>query len=235
MRMRGAAFVAACTRQGRDRIEELLRTEPPARVVLCPHGVFPADFTPGPAEGRSILAVGRLEPKKGLRHLVAACRILAADGEDFRCAIVGDGSERAGLRKEAERAGLAERLTFTGALTGEALIERYREAALFVLPSVVAPDGDRDGLANVVLEAMAMGLPVVGTDASSCAEAVIDGVNGFLVPAGDAPALAESLKRLLRDPALRQRMGARNRTVVEERFDIRRNVETLAAQFKSGA
>jgi glycosyltransferase involved in cell wall biosynthesis len=109
------------------------------------------------------------------------------------------------------------------------VIERYAGADVFVLPSLVASDGDRDGIPNVILEAMAMELPVVSTAHSGIPEAVEDGVTGVLVAPGDADALAEALARILADPD-RGRLGIEGRLRIAERFDLERNVRLLLSE-----
>jgi glycosyltransferase involved in cell wall biosynthesis len=104
-----------------------------------------------------------------------------------------------------------------------------------VLPCVVAADGDRDGIPNAILEAMAMAVPVVSTPISGIPEVVRDGETGVLVPPADPVALADALARLLASPALRAELGARGRELVTAEFDITRNVRRLAAAFADGA
>jgi glycosyltransferase involved in cell wall biosynthesis len=111
------------------------------------------------------------------------------------------------------------------------VIEKYREATLVVLPCVTGTDGDRDGIPNVILEAMALGVPVVSTRHSGIPEAVEDGASGLLVPPGDSIALAGALERLMRDEELRERFGRNGRKKVLETFDAKRNVEKLVAGF----
>src|SRR5690606_26961737 len=109
----------------------------------------------------------------------------------------------------------------------ENVIEALRDSALFVLPCVTASDGDRDGIPNVILEAMAMQLPVVSTEHSGIPEVVTNGVNGLLVPAGQAPPLAQGLAKLLDEADLRQQMGVGGRQMVQENFDAMTNAERL--------
>jgi glycosyltransferase involved in cell wall biosynthesis len=122
--------------------------------------------------------------------------------------------------------------TLLGALEHADVVSEYRTATLFALPCVVSTDGDRDGIPNVILEAMAMQLPVVSTRHSGIPEAVIDGVTGVLVQPGDADALAEALELLLGDSDLRRDMGRRGRQAVAETFEVATNVGLLLECFE---
>jgi glycosyltransferase involved in cell wall biosynthesis len=177
-----------------------------------------------------LLAVGQLKHKKGLHHLLDACRILVDRGSSFDCEIVGDGPLRGELTARIAELGLRSHVRLLGALPHEVVVERYREASIFVLPCVTGPDGGRDGIPNVILEAMAMGVPVVSTRHSGIPEAVQDGRTGLLVPPGDAEQLAGAIARLLDDGALRERLGSRGRERVREVFDIEANAKALLAE-----
>ena len=178
-----------------------------------------------------MLAVGQLREKKGFVHLLHACRQLADRGMPFRCEIIGEGPQRADLERAVQDLGLEQHVAFLGAQTHEEVIDAYRRAWLFVLPCVVGDDGDRDGIPNVILEAMAMGLPVVSTRHSGIPEVVEHEVTGLLVPPADATGLAEALAQVLEDRHAADRMGAQGRTVVIDRFDVEHNVRVLWDRF----
>ena len=180
-----------------------------------------------------ILAAGRLEEKKGLRYLVEACGMLRERGVDIRCSIAGDGPARGELCSAISLNHLQDVVTLTGELTQDEMMDLYGRTSVFVLPSIVGASGDRDGLANVILEAMAMKIPVISTTASAASEAIGDGVSGFIIPSGDSGALADRLEELSRDSELRARMGEEGRSIVIERFDITVNVARLAALFEA--
>jgi glycosyltransferase involved in cell wall biosynthesis len=149
----------------------------------------------------------------------------------FDCVIVGEGPERAILEAAVAAAGLTGRVRLAGALTQEQLMEWYGTAMVVAVPSVEADGGDRDGLPNVILEAMAMGIPVVASAAGAIPEAVTDGVQGLLVAPGDAEALASALERVLADGEGRRRMGEQGRATVCRDFDAVRNATVLAEWF----
>ena len=133
---------------------------------LIYHGLDLSEFNfrwPPPAgEGPPvILSVARLVEKKGLRDLISAAHLLKERGRHFRVEIIGDGPMRDAILSQAFKLGLEDRIKLLGALPHEAVREAYARASAFALPCVVAADGDRDGIPNVLLEAMASGAPVV--------------------------------------------------------------------------
>jgi glycosyltransferase involved in cell wall biosynthesis len=143
--------------------------------------------------------------------------------------IAGDGPLRTELAAAAASAGLGEVLR--GALPHEQVRELFQRASVFCLPCVVASSGDRDGLPTSVLEAMALGVPVVTTDVNGLTETVIDGETGLIVPEHDPTALAAALERVLRDPVLATRLSDHARTHVEQGFSLEQSVKILRSLF----
>ncbi len=225
-----ADFVATCTAYNEAHLAGVNPTLRPGAVVRVYHGLDVERYDP-PARVRSdqplLLAVGQLKPKKGFLDLLEACATLQRRGRSFRCTIVGEGPQRDELERRIAELGLGEIVELTGALRHDEVIDRYRAAELFVLPCVTGDDGDRDGLPNVILEAMAMELPVVSTDHSAVGEAVVDGVTGRLVAPHDPAGLADALDAFLIDPELRERFGRAGRKVVLEQFTVGHNVSSL--------
>ena len=227
-----AAFVAACTQAGHDRILSTCPSLEADRVQVIRHGVAVVEAkSPAPARGRAILAAGRLIEKKGFCHLVDACSELVERFPDLECVIVGDGPQREALEDQVARLGLAVHIRLPGWLPPAELDTLYASCAVLAAPSIIASDGDRDGLPNVILEAMSHGLAVIGSDLSGIPEAITDGKNGHLVPPGDARALADRLADLLADTSLQHAMGQAGLSRVEQDFDLQKNVIPLAALF----
>ncbi|MEM9881658.1 MAG: glycosyltransferase [Planctomycetota bacterium] len=168
-----------------------------------------------------IISVGRLHPSKGYDVLLDALRRLDGRGVAFDLTLIGDGPQRGELEAKADTLGLADRVTFTGSLGEDAIIEHMQHADVFVLSSHAEP------LGVVTMEAMAMEVAAVATDAGGVGEIVTDGVDGLLVPPEDAAAMASALQKLTEDSALRRRLAAAGRRTIVERFDSRRGAATL--------
>jgi glycosyltransferase involved in cell wall biosynthesis len=214
-RARAAACVIACNP---DVAGDLRRAGAP--VHLIPHGVDLDRFQPTPApdgEVLSLLAVGRLVPKKGFPVLVEAAARLHAP---FCLRIVGDGPGREALERQIADAGLQDRIRLAGPRTHDDLPAEYATADVVVVPSVTDATGDRDGLPNVVLEAMSSGRPVIASHVGAVSSAVVDGRTGVLVPPGDAAALAGALEFLVDQPDWRARLGREARARVERDFEL---------------
>lgn len=194
------------------------------------HSVPEQDAGPG---WPVILSVGQLKERKGLSFLIEACRSLQDRGIQFECRIIGEGPLRPALEAQIRQLGLDEMVKLYGALPHEAVIEQYKQATIFALPAIQGTDGDRDGIPNVILEALAMELPVISTRHSGVPEVVEDGVNGLLVPPEDAQALAGALEQLIRSPDTRQQFGRVGRQIVAERFDPEKNTRRLLEAFAS--
>jgi len=228
-----AKFVATCTRYNEAHLARTLNGASDGRLRCIYHGLDARKYEPrrSPRERPLVLAVGQLKEKKGFGDLLHACRLLVEAGVPFDCEIVGEGPLRGELERAIGRLGLRERVALLGALPHEDVTRKYAEAAVFALPCVTGSDGDRDGVPNVILEAMAMELPVVSTHHSGIPEAVVDGETGLLVPTGDRRALAAALERLLLDPRLRERLGRAGRRRVVETFDADANARLLLKEF----
>jgi glycosyltransferase involved in cell wall biosynthesis len=229
LRAHAARFVVTCTEHNGRYLKRLLEDGQPVSVNVIHHGTDLGRFHPDrrrPEPGL-ILSVGRLVPKKGFPTLVRALQSLARDGSAFRCQIYGAGPERSQLEALAGGLGVDDRISFLGARPQEDVIAAYGRAALFVLAPVVLEDGDRDGIPNVLVEAMAAGVPVVSTRISGIPELIDDEVDGILVEPGDPDALAAAIRRLLGEPELAERLAAAARRKVESRFDLALNTRLV--------
>ena len=177
------------------------------------------------------LAVGRFEPKKGFGVLLDACARLAAAGLNFRCELVGDGSERRKLAARIAELRLSDAVTIVPWSTPDLLRERFRAADALVVPSVIAADGDRDNIPNVVLEAFAMELPVIASALPALDEALAGGDAGLLFVPGDADALGEALQRLAGDERLAERLARSGRARAVACFDVERSAQFVHEHF----
>jgi len=177
-------------------------------------------FTPatGDREPGTILFAGRLVPKKGVRHLVAAMAGIVRELPGTRLAIIGDGPERKRLEQQVRDLDLGGHVTFAGAMAQPDLAARFRRSAVAAFPFVAAADGDAEGLGLVVVEAQACGCPVVTSDIPAVGDTVEPDVTGLVVPPGDPIALAGALIRLLTDAPLAGKLARAGMTSARERF-----------------
>ena len=144
---------------------------------------------------------------------------------------IGGGDRLAALKAQAADLGLEDRVTWRGALAQADVLAAYRNADLFVLPSRIAADGDRDGLPNVLVEAQSQRVACISTAVSAIPEFIEDGVTGCLVPPDDIEALAEKITALARDPERRERLGAAGEQRVRDQFDADHGLAQLIALF----
>ena len=256
-RLSTASLLLPCTQAAADRLEEA--GLPPGRIRLVRHGVpgsgqaFPGDAPPPASREKTVLAVGRLEEKKGfdtLLHAFARLRdILRDDAQLPDLHILGDGTLRRRLERLSVRLGLSVGFSgacphpvnrepstvnrepstvFFGACPPSRVANEMGRAAMLVLPSRRLPSGDRDGVANVLLEAMAAGLPVITTTAGCAGEIVEDGRNGLLLPPDDPDALASAIARLLADAPLRASLAAGGRETLRTRLSPSETIGRLS-------
>ena len=208
-----------------------------SRVVVIENGIDTARFSGGSGSGRLrhelglsqdtplVGVVSRLNKDKGITHFLKAAASLRGAWPDARWLLLGDGPDRAALEKEAIELGLANRALFLGFRTDVA--EILPELSVSVLPSL------SEALSNVVLESMAAERPVVVTRVGGLPEVVEDGVNGLLVPPGDAAALARGIDTLLRDPARAAALGRSGRQRVQRQFSLQRMIDRTQHMYES--
>jgi glycosyltransferase involved in cell wall biosynthesis len=214
-----AAFAVAISDFGRSQLMRLTADErwPHIHVVRCgvdlERFVAPAERS-GSSQQAEILFVGRLLHGKGLPLLFEAIARLRRRGLDVRVTIAGDGPARDECATAARRVGLDAAVRFLGAVGQDEIRELYERADVFCLPSLA------EGIPVVVMEAMALELPVVTTRIMGIPELVEDGEEGLLVPPGRADPLAEALERLVRSPAERRRLGAAARRKIESDYSV---------------
>ncbi len=225
-RARAAVFVATCTDYNARYLRDLLGPEGRRKIHLVYHGIDLSTFSTKqeaqdtvPSVPR-ILSVGRLVPKKGHDDLIEACAILRDVGYEFRCTIVGGGPLKAELQSLITRLRLGNVVSLEGPMTHADLIGLYGQADLFALAPRITEDGDRDGIPNVIAEAMAIGLPVVSTNVSGIPELVRHGRTGLLAPPNDPRALADAIARMITNPDLVSSLAGAARTLLESEFNL---------------
>lgn len=183
------------------------------------------------AERRSrpfrLLSIGRLESTKGLEFALLAVRSVIDDGHDVHYQLIGSGHEEAHLRLAVQDLGLTDRVTFTGNRSSRQVRAALEDCDVYLLSSV------SEGVSNSVLEAMAMGVPVVTTAAGGMAEAITDGVDGMLVPTRAPAIMAERIGVLLRDGPLRIAIASEARRRVERDFSLERQLRVFIAEYEA--
>lgn len=225
----GAVFATTCTEHNRDWL--VRRAGGGGRVFRCYHGLELEHFAPParrtPADAPRLLSVGRFVPKKGFDVLLEALARLRERGVRFQATIVGDGPMEGAMRETIRQRGLEGVVTLLRPMPQRELLEHFGAADAFVLACQVEADGDRDGIPNVFVEAMAMEVPVVSTRVSGIPELIDDGVDGVLVAERDPEALARALADLFDDPERARRIARAGRARVAARFDSRANVQMI--------
>jgi glycosyltransferase involved in cell wall biosynthesis len=233
-RVNEAKTVVTCCDANRRYLEHTV-VGCPDKVRLVHHGIDFRALRVVPQETAPkvplILSAGRLVPKKGFADLIRACSALQQRQHHFRCLIYGEGPLRGTLLDFIDGLGLTKEIELAGACTQAHFLDELRRASIFVLTPIVADDGDRDGIPNVIVEAMACGLPVASTAAGGVPEVVIHGDTGLLAGPGDVAGIAGNLEALLADASLRRRLGARARDAVSTDFDVRANARRLVEIF----
>ncbi len=230
-KVRRALFVACIGFHCRAQVMRLVEPDqwPKLPIVRC--GVDTDEFALADATDRTdgdpfrILCVGRLVPDKGQSMLIEACRELISDGIDVQLKLVGDGGDRARLEQLAARHGISSHITFADSVGQDAIRRLYAEADVFCLPSFA------EGIPVVLMEAMAIGRPVVATRIMGITELVDDGRDGLLVAPGDARALAAALRRIALEPGLAAQLVAAGRARVEAEYSLGESTARLRDLF----
>lgn len=227
-----AKFVTTCTRYNKEYLEK----QTGQAVELVYHGLDFSDICENamPLKDRGapmLLSVGQLKEKKGFSYLIHACALLKERNYVFVCEIIGDGPERDRLSRLIRELRLDDTVLLRGALPHAHVIQKYSEATLFALACIVAEDGNRDGIPNVILEAMAHRLPVVSTNVSGIPEVIHNQETGWLVESQNVEALSAAIARVLDDPQNAAAVGENAHSFVEQYFNIRQNVGRLIEMF----
>jgi glycosyltransferase involved in cell wall biosynthesis len=238
IKIRRAQFVVTCTEANSRYLKSVCPDVSTIHTIY--HGLDTTSFTPAVHQHDDdntvpvILSVGRFVEKKGFSYLVQACRILKDRGYAFQCRLLGEADDQTDLIKQLiGELTLEDTVFLDDPVTQEELTQIYRNCAIFALPCQILDNGDRDGIPNVLVEAMAMEIPVVSTDISGIPELIEHRVDGLLVPQKDASALAGALEELLRESRLRSELGKHGRDKVRRLFDNKATTLELRKLFAS--
>ncbi|MBI3596516.1 MAG: glycosyltransferase family 4 protein [Nitrospirae bacterium] len=233
-KLKEAKFVLTCVKNNKEYIRRTFGDSLADKVDVVYHGVDLETFSPrSVALGRAVdvLSIGNLVEKKGHCYLIEACGILKRKGISLRCLIIGEGPEKERLINIINELGLGGMVEIQPRRPQNELPQVYAGSKIFVLPSFITDKGDRDGIPNVLAEAMAMGLPVVTSDVPNISELIEHDKDGILVRQKDPEALAEAIERLLNDGKKRGAIGKMAREKVENEFDARKHIKRVAEVF----
>ncbi len=209
----------------------------PEQLKISYCGIDVEQFSPRPPHlhedsGFTIVSSGRLVEKKGFEYLIDACELLKGRFE-FRCIIAGSGELESSLNQRIQRLGLEDFVTVTGKpLLQEEITEFMHQGDCYCLPCVWASDNDVDGLPQMLMEAMACGLPTISTRLVGIPDLVIHGQTGILLEPNDAEAIASATEELYKHPAIRRELAIKGREMVVEKFNLKTCVEPLISEFK---
>jgi colanic acid/amylovoran biosynthesis glycosyltransferase len=216
-------ILAACDRSDAERIHVVYGGIDTARFAPCRRQTEPSLLR--------VLCVARFEEVKGHATLVAACAELARRGVPFECHLAGDGPLRGQIERQIASSGLRDCFVLHGAVTQEQVARLLCAASVFVLATVPSVNGKKEGIPNVLKEAMACELPVVASDMAGIPELIQHGRSGMLVPPGQPAAVADTLELLASDRHLRERLGRAGRAVITAQFDVTASTRRRAALF----
>ena len=236
-KIKEAKFIIAISEYNRRYLQAFVATQDPIQkihLVHCGIDVQKFSLTRGrsPNNQPVILSVGRLVEKKGYVYLIKACKLLVAQGYDFRCVIVGNGPQETFLKRMVIENHLSEHVIFSGAVFQEDLINFFITSDIFVLPCIIAGDKDMDGIPVSLMEAMSMEIPPISTSISGIPELIEDLKTGLTVPPKDEKTLARAIGKLIEDEELRTKLGKAGRNKVIESFEIKKNTIRLYNIFK---
>ena len=235
-KMAKARFVVTCTEYNRRHLIRVLGNGPTA-IYRIYHGIDLDLFSGGPrnetpSQPYRFVTVARLVPKKGLPTVYRALRRLQQSGIDFKHTLIGDGDERDNILGLVRDLGLTRSCQWVGTLTHEQVLDYYRRSDLFILGCEQSANGDRDGIPNVFVESLAMGLPVVGTQLSAIPELITDGKTGLLVQPGKDADMARAILRMLTDASLRVQVIDCGKKRVQEVFNNRELIKELYSVYQ---
>ena len=235
-KLAAAAGMRTISEANRGYLASLVPAEA-GKIIKIPIGIPLGSTGKTPAARPAVppyrlLALGRLVAKKGFPILIEACRLLSAQGFEFRLTLAGDGPQRSHLSRLIRKKGLEDRVDLAGFVPHREVPRLLCESDLFIMPSIITPSGDRDGIPAVILEALAHEVPVVATEVSGIPEVIQAAVTGWLVPPADPEALARAVAEACSNPPEARRRALAGRDLVAREFDSVKNYSRLKALFE---
>ncbi|MCP3887397.1 MAG: glycosyltransferase family 4 protein [Desulfobulbaceae bacterium] len=231
-----AKFVTTCTRHNKEYLENIAGTSTtPIHCIY--HGIDLSLFSNEPSSREpsapfKILTIARMTEKKGLPTIYKALAKAKATGLEFQHTLIGDGDDRDQILQLIKELGLEENCTWLGTQTHDEVLKHFKQSDLFVLGCKVAENGDRDGIPNVLVESLAMGVPAISTNVSAIPEILINEKTGITVGPEQPEQLSQSIQRVLSDRDLRGQIIAGGQDIVKQNFDNSKWISGLAGIFK---
>jgi glycosyltransferase involved in cell wall biosynthesis len=231
-----ARFVVTCTNHNKEYLQAIAG-DCPTPIYCIYHGIDLDLFRNGASENRAgndfqLLTVARITEKKGLPTIYRALALLRDKGIRFHHTLIGDGDDRESVLELIRTLELDGHCRWLGTQTHEEVLHQFKRSDLFVLGCEIAKNGDRDGIPNVLVESLAMGVPALSTHVSAIPELLINGKTGLTVPPSEPEAMAAAMQRILFDDELRQRLKEGGSRYVKAHFDNNRSTRELAEIFR---
>ncbi|MHC1785289.1 MAG: glycosyltransferase family 4 protein [Anaerolineaceae bacterium] len=238
VKLKDAKLVIAISKFNRDYLINYLGTWIGEKIHVIHCGIRPENYLSispkaHPEGVLKVIHIGTLEPYKGQKYLVEACRLLKQKNVAVHVQIIGMGSEKAVIEELIKNNDLNMRVILSGPKTQEEIAALLPNAHCYAQPSIITSNGTMEGIPVALMEAMSCGLPVIATNISGIPELVENGKSGLLIPPADANALADALEKVFRDYTSAQEMGRRAREKVQDDFDLKKNVTELGSLFLS--
>jgi len=236
-RIEEAEFVVTCTKHNQEYLEELRGTGT-TPIYCIYHGIDLSLFQNNIEQKNTenchrIFTVARLTSKKGLPTIYRALSLLKEKGFSFTHTLIGDGDDRDVIVALIKTLGLENECKWLGTQTHEEVLKQFKKSDLFVLGCEIAPNGDRDGIPNVLVESLAMGVPALSPHISAIPEILINEKTGLTVNPKDPEAMALAMERLLTDEKLREHLIKSGKELVASKFDNKLLTHELAEIFRT--
>ncbi len=236
--IKDASFTVTCTQYNRHYLNKISHSKYADKIFTVYHGVEITKWLSNLSYHEiryseiRILSVARLVEKKGLIYLLKAIRLLVQRNIQVTCTIIGEGPQKECMENYIKDNGLENFVRLVNFLSQEQIKNFLAHSDIFILPSVIAKDGDRDGLPSVILEAMLNGVPIISTPVSGIPEIIKDRITGILVREKDGKAIADAVIRLKNSPELYYKITSNGRKEVIEKFDLEENTNDLKKIFE---
>ena len=234
-KLKEAKFIVTCVRNNKNYLTQKFGQILGKKIKVVYHGIDLRMFKSTETKEKvvDILSIGNLVEKKGFHYLIEACEILKKRGILFKCLVIGEGYLKSQFVDMIKEFDLEKYIELTERKPQSELPQIYAKSRIFVLPSFITDEGDRDGIPNVIAEAMTMGMPVISSNNPNLSELIEHRKNGILVKEKDPPALANAIEKLLFDKRLREELGKNAREKIVKHFDTKQHLQTLAKIFSA--